>query len=102
MLQPKFILTNRCYLRMGMVELHKQLLHPDEECWGGGYYEFDNAGHRLLLSGHSYDFGKPLWDWCPTLQVPAHCHGWEIVYLPHTVDEEEFVVSQAIAIEYYE
>lgn len=55
---PKFILTNTDRLRLGRVNLHKELLLPGEYCLGGGFYEFDYVGGRLLLSGKSYDFGR--------------------------------------------
>ncbi len=80
MKQPKFILTNTGYLRMGMVEMHKDLLHIGEVCYGGGYYEFDFVGNHLFLTGKSYDFGKPKWNWLDSLKVSASYRGLTIVY----------------------
>ena len=55
MKHPKFILTSRGRLRLGMVSLHRDLLMPGEQCYGGGWYEFDAMGTRLLLCRQSYD-----------------------------------------------
>ncbi len=46
---PKFIITNGGFLRLGMVTLHRDLLMAHEQCLGGGFYEFDYAGGRLIL-----------------------------------------------------
>ena len=78
--QPKFILTNKGYFRLGMVYLHRDLLQPGECCYGGGYYEFDFVSNRLLLSGMSTDFGKPKWDWLDTLRVPEAYRGMRMIY----------------------
>ncbi len=78
--QPKFILTSSGHFRLGMVHLHKDLLQPGEACWGGGYYEFDYLTNRLLLSGRSYDFGRPQWERFATLKVPEVYRGLLLVY----------------------
>jgi len=48
------------YLRLGMVDQHKDLLVGNEQCIGGGYYEFDWGGtvccwtaHRMTSDGHA-------------------------------------------------
>lgn len=46
---PKFIITMDGYLRLGMVNQHKDLLIGDDQCIGGGYYQFDWTSNRLLL-----------------------------------------------------
>ena len=46
-------------IRLGMVNLHKDLLKPGDSCLGGGYYHFDYASNRIILDRSSYDFGKP-------------------------------------------
>ena len=43
---PKFIITMEGFLRLGMVEMHKDLLKPDEQGIGGGYYQFDYVSNR--------------------------------------------------------
>lgn len=98
--QPKFILTNTGHFRMGMVELHKDLLQPGEMCYGGGYYEFDFVGNRLILTGRSYDFGEPKWNWFDTLKVPSAYRGLRIVNVPNRSWEDDFVVSDELKIEY--
>ena len=78
---PKFIITMDGYLRMGMVNQHKDLLIGDDSCIGGGYYQFDWASNRLLLDRASYDFGRPRWQLLDTLKVPASYRGLRIVYI---------------------
>ena len=38
---PKFIITMDGVFRLGMVNQHKDLLKPGDQCIGGGYYHFD-------------------------------------------------------------
>ncbi len=97
---PKFILTNTGHLRLGMVEMHMDLLLPGEDCLGGGYYEFDYVGNRLILSGKSYDFGKPRWEKIDILKVPAAYRGLRIIYVPDHSWEDDFVVSNEMNIVY--
>ena len=54
---PKFIITMDGYFRLGMVNQHKDLLKPEDQCIGGGYYHFDYTTNRILLDRESYDFG---------------------------------------------
>ena len=58
---PKFIITLDGMLRLGMVNQHKHLLKPEDQCIGGGYYHFDYTTNRILLDRESYDFGRPKW-----------------------------------------
>ena len=80
MSQPKFIITLDGVLRLGMVNLHKDLLQPGDQCIGGGYYRFDYIANRLLLDRASYDFGTPKWHLLDTLKVPSVYRGLGIVY----------------------
>ena len=98
---PKFIITMDGYFRLGMVNLHKDLLIGDDQCIGGGYYQFDWASNPLLLDRASYDFGRPRWHLLDTLKVPTSYRGLRIVYL-YDDDQEEFIVSDELQIEYYE
>lgn len=102
MKQPKFILTNTGCFRLGMVEMHKDLLQHGEECYGGGYYEFDWVSNRLILTGKSYDFGPPKWHWLDKLRVPATYRGLQLVYVPHNSWEDDVNVADEVNIEYYE
>lgn len=77
---PKFILTNTNRLKLGRVNMHKDLLEAGESCMGGGFYEFDYINGRLLLSGKSYDFGRPLWHCFDTIIVPEAYEGLRIIY----------------------
>ena len=43
---PKFIITMDGYFRLGMVNQHKHLLKPGDQCIGGGYYHFDFVSNR--------------------------------------------------------
>ena len=51
---PKFIITMDGYFRLGMVNQHKDLLKPEDQCIGGGYYHFDYTTNRILLDRESY------------------------------------------------
>ena len=48
---PKFIITMDGVFRLGMVNQHKHLLKPGDQCIGGGYYHF---GMRII---YKYDDG---------------------------------------------
>ena len=69
MKHPKFIITNRGYLRLDIVYLHRDLLMPHEDCLGGGFYEYDYVGDKLMLSDKSYDYGYPQWSKINVLKV---------------------------------
>lgn len=100
MSQPKFIITADGFLRLGMVNMHKDLLLPGDECIGGGYYQFDYVSNRLILDRKSYDYGKPKWHWLDVLKVPSVYRGLQIVYIYD--DGEEFDISHELKIEYYD
>ncbi len=97
---PKFILTDTGHFRLGRVSLHKELLQSGEQCLGGGFYEFDYIGNRLLLSGRSYDFGYPRWGEFETLKVPEAYRGLQMVYFSDSSWEKPFIVSNEIKLEY--
>ena len=46
---PKFIITMDGYFRLGMVNQHKDLLKPGDQCIGGGYYHFDFVSNRIII-----------------------------------------------------
>lgn len=95
---PKFIITADGFLRLGMVNMHKDLLLPGDECIGGGYYQFDYLSNRLILDRKSYDYGKPKWHWLDILKVPSVYQGLQIVYVYD--DGEELNLSNHLKIEY--
>ena len=66
------------YFRLGMVNQHKHLLKPGDQCIGGGYYHFDFVSNRILLDRESYDFGRPKWHLLETLKVPSTYRGMRI------------------------
>jgi len=74
---PKFIITMDGYFRLGMVNQHKHLLKPGDQCIGGGYYHFDFVSNRILL-------------------------GMQIVYSYDDGFHDDFDVSQELQIEYYD
>ncbi len=51
---PKFIITIDGYFRLGMVNQHKDLLKPGEQCIGGGYYTFDYVSNRIVQTQEHY------------------------------------------------
>lgn len=96
---PKFIITSGGHLRLGMVTLHRDLLMTHEQCLGGGFYEYDYVGNRLLLSGKSFDYGPPRWGKVDILLVPESFRDVPIIYRdPHG---DELDLTTAFTIEYY-
>lgn len=90
----KFIVTADDKFKFGDVNLHKQLLSPGESCIGGGMYEWDYVGNRMLLSGKSYDFGRVKWAYIDTLALPECLRGMDVLY-------ESIPLSDFAAITYY-
>ena len=99
---PKFIITMDGYFRLGMVNQHKDLLKPGDQCIGGGYYHFDYTSNRIVLDRSSYDFGKPKWHLLEVLRVPSVYRGLRLVYLYDDNFHEDFIVSNELRIEYYD
>ncbi len=99
---PKFIITRAGVLRLGMVRQHKDLLQPDDDCIGGGYYQFDFTCNRMILDRSSYDFGIPRWHLIDTLKVPAVYRGLRIVYKYDDGLHDDLQVTEELKIEYYE
>ncbi len=82
-----------------MVTLHRDLLMGHEQCLGGGFYEFDYVGNRLVLSGKSFDYGPPRWSKVDVLLVPESLRGTAIVYRDSR--DEEIDVTKDFTIKYY-
>ena len=99
---PKFIITMDGYFRLGMVNQHKDLLKPGDQCIGGGYYRFDFVSNRIVLDRESYDFGSPKWHLLDVLKVPSTYRGLSIVYKYDDDFHDDFNVSDELEIEYYE
>ena len=99
---PKFIITMDGVFRLGMVEQHKDLLQPGDQCIGGGYYTFDYVSNRIILDRSSYDFGSPKWYLLETLKVPSIYKGYRLVYVYDDGFHDDFNVSDELKIEYYE
>ena len=86
---PKFIITMDGYFRLGMVNQHKHLLKPGDQCIGGGYYHFDFVSNRILLDRESYDFGCPKWHLLETLKVPSTYRGCLLYTSPSPRDKRQ-------------
>lgn len=99
---PKFIITKDGYFRLGMVNQHRDLLKPGDQCIGGGYYTFDFVSNRIILDRSSYDFGKPKWHLIERLMVPSVYRGLRIVYVYDDSFHDDFHVSEELMIEYYD
>lgn len=100
-MEPKFILTLDGYLRIGYVRMHKDLLLPGDTCIGGGFWEVDTISQRLLLSGKSYDYGKPKWTFVTgKLFVPEAYRGLNITYEGDS-PMDDTNVSDIFDVEYY-
>ena len=76
---PKFIICMDGTFRLGMVNQHKHLLKPGDQCIGGGYYHFDFVSNRIILDRESYDFGRPKWHLLEVLKIPSTYRGMRIV-----------------------
>jgi len=96
---PKFIITSKNCLRLGMVTLHRDLLMAHEDCLGGGFFEMDYVGNRLVLSGKSFDYGPPRWSKIGILQVPEAYRDVPIIYRDHWGDELN--ITNNFTIKYY-
>lgn len=100
----KFIITQKGCFRLGDVYMHRDLLREDDVCYGGGFYEYDFAGNRLLLSGMSYDFGSPQWDRLmaegTSLKVPEAYRGMQIIYDSGARHEDALNVTAQMKVEY--
>jgi len=99
---PKFIITMDGYFRLGMVNQHKDLLRPGEQCIGGGYYTFDYVSNRIVLDRSSYDFGKPKWHLLDMLKVPSTYRGLQLVYVYDDGFHDDINVSEMLTITYYD
>ncbi|MBR1467430.1 MAG: hypothetical protein IJ606_02240 [Bacteroidaceae bacterium] len=97
---PKFIITMDGYIRIGMVNQHRDLLQPGDSCLGGGYYHFDYVSNRILLDRSSYDFGTPRWHLLDVLKVPSVYRGLHLIYIFD--DGRELDISKELPIEYYD
>ena len=98
---PKFIITMDGVFRLGMVELHKDLLKPGDQCIGGGYYSFDYVSNQIILDRESYDFGKPKWHLLETLKVSSAYKGMRLIYKYDDNCQNDFNVSEELRIEYF-
>ena len=99
---PKFITTMDGYLRLGMVNQHKDLLKFGDQCIGGGYYTFDFVSNRIILDRSSYDFGKPKWHLLESLKIPSSYRGLQLIYKYDDGFHDDFNVSEELQIEYYD
>lgn len=79
-MEAKFIITSEGFLRLGYVRMHKDLLLPGDICIGGGFWSVDYQSNRLILSGKSYDYGKPKWHYIDKLSIPETFKGMTIIY----------------------
>ncbi len=79
-MEPKFIITEAGFLRIGFVRMHRDLLLPSDRCIGGGLWSIDYPSSCLRLEGKSYDYDRPQWFLLDTLYVPAAYRGLRIDY----------------------
>ena len=89
-------------LRLGMVNQHKDLLKPGDQCIGGGYYTFDFVSNRIILDRSSYDFGRPKWHLLESLKIPSTYRGLQLIYKYDDGFHDDFNVSGELQIEYYD
>lgn len=98
--QPKFIVTKEGRLRLGNVKRHCELAKPGDLCIGGGFYELDYIGRRLLLSGASSEYGEPVWERLDRLVISAYYRGLDIIYSSWEEWKDVFPVSEKIEVVY--
>ena len=98
--QPKFILTTNGTLRLGLVKRHTELIKPGERCIGGGFYELDHIGHRLLLNGASSEYGEPAWERIDKLILSPYYQGLEIIYTSWDKWKEPLNISETKEVAY--
>lgn len=95
------MLTLDGHIRIGYVRMHKDLLLPDDTCIGGGFWEVDAVSHRLLLSGKSYDYGKPKWTFVTgKLYLPKDYRGLRIEYHGDSLMDDADI-SDEFELSYY-
>ena len=80
------------YLRLGLVNQHKDLLIGDDQSIGGGYYHFDWTSNLLILDRASFDFGRPRCHLLETLKVPAQYRGLHV----YDDDRGDYIVSDEL------
>ena len=97
---PKFILTSDGHLRLGMVNMHRDLLLPDDQCIGGGYYHIDISTMQLVLDRDSYDYGPPRWNSVSRIIVPRDYEGLRIVYRSESWPYEEIDLASMFSLGY--
>ena len=86
-------------MRLGEVTLHRELLMPQDNCLGGGFYEYDYASKVLILSGKSFDYGAPRWHSIKVLLIPEAYRGVPIIYRDQW--DEELDITSTFTIKYY-
>ena len=85
----KFIINQDGVLKFGNVYLHRDLLGRGERCpFGGGLWKIDNSRGAIMLYGHSFDFGRPDFDFLKRVDW-SFLGGKEhpLLFLPHWPDE---------------
>lgn len=97
---PKFILTSDGHLRLGMVNMHRDLMLAGDHCMGGGYYNIDTTNMRLVLDRESYDYGSPQWSKIQRLIVPRDYEGLGLVYQSGSWPYEEIDLASLFPISY--
>lgn len=97
---PKFILTDAGKLKLGRVNLHRDLIGRGEHCLGGGFYEFDYVNSRLMLSGRSFDYGRPQWTQVDALRLDKAYEGLTLMYSSNGDPDDAYLLSDILPIIY--
>ena len=98
---PKFVLTIDGHIRIGMVHLHSELVQPDDQPIGGGFFDVDYISNRLILYRQSHDYGVPRWHLVEKVYVPSDYRGYYIKYIYDDGWHEDYNVSDKHLIKYY-
>jgi Janus/Ocnus family (Ocnus). len=82
---PKFIIAGdarkrKGYLRMGMVQMHRDLREGYEKIWGGGWWARNDEAKTITLYGSSTDFGAA--DFRFMNQIDRELRDYTFVYTP--------------------
>ena len=83
-MECKFIIATKDHyigeIRLGLVDLHKDLKKSNEAVYGGGKFKVDDKNKILKLYDKSFDFGIPIFDGWEKLKISDDWKGFKIIY----------------------
>lgn len=67
-------------LRIGNPIYHKDIVHTNEICLGGGDWEVNSSDNVMIMSGSSGDFGVPKFGQVKNVLIDAELKKYKITY----------------------